>query len=148
MTGKDHLIGSAGELKPLDAQALADFREKVEALTQEMNSRMEQRPDILRLVGKDNLDMMKDNHRNHMRYIDTVLEHLEPKQFVETVLWVFRAYRSHGFQIAYWPAQLDTWLEIFKERLDEAAFAQVYPFYKWMLVNQAAFVSLSVEDLA
>jgi hypothetical protein len=33
-----------------------------------------------------------------------------PEVLVETVLWVFRAYRSHGFKLTYWPAQLDMWV--------------------------------------
>ncbi|MEI7673143.1 MAG: hypothetical protein WCK00_13610, partial [Deltaproteobacteria bacterium] len=53
------------------------------------------------------------------------------------------AYRSHGFQLTYWPAQLDTWVEILQRKLSTEALAEVYPFYNWMIVNQPAFTLLS-----
>jgi hypothetical protein len=62
---------------------------------------------------------------------------------VDTVLWVFRAYRSHGFQLTYWPAQLETWIRILKEDLSPDSFSEVYPFYRWLLLHQASFVALS-----
>jgi hypothetical protein len=75
--------------------------------------------------------------------MDSIFMIYSPAVLVDTVLWVFRAYRSHGFQLTYWPAQLDTWVEIFRQDLTEQTFSEIYPFYNWMIVNQPAFVALS-----
>jgi hypothetical protein len=67
---------------------------------------------------------------------------------VETVLWVFRAYRSHGFQLTFWPASLDTWVELLRAELHAEAFDEIYPFYHWITVHIPTFVTLSDAQLA
>ncbi|MFW5880852.1 MAG: hypothetical protein ACOC2N_07070 [Spirochaetota bacterium] len=67
---------------------------------------------------------------------------------VNTVLWVFRAYRAHGFNLTYWPAQLDTWVVLLEKHLSPSSFAAIYPVYHFMLIHQPDFVGLSDEALA
>ena len=71
----------------------------------------------------------------------------EPEVFVDTVLWVFRAYRSHGFQTTYWAANLNLWVDLLKKDLTPEAFEEIYPFYNWLIVNIPAFVKLTDLDL-
>jgi hypothetical protein len=66
---------------------------------------------------------------------------------VETILWVFRAYRSHGFHTNYWAAQLNSWIEILRNELSEEAYTEIYPYYEWMQVNIPLFVLFSDEKL-
>ncbi len=61
----------------------------------------------------------------------------------DTALWVFRAYRAHGFRPIYWPANLDTWLERLKADLTPDTFAACAPFYRWLVVNIPAFTLLT-----
>lgn len=72
----------------------------------------------------------------------------EPEVLAQTALWVFRAYRSHGFPTAYWPANLDTFVEIARERLGPQAFAETYPFFHWLIVDIPSFVKISDEQLS
>ena len=72
----------------------------------------------------------------------------EPAVLAETALWVFRAYRSHGFQIGYWPANLDTAVQLLREQLPAESFASVYPAFEWLIVHNPAFVELSDAALA
>jgi len=66
---------------------------------------------------------------------------------VETVLWVYRAYRSHGFRLTYWPAQLNAWMVVLKAQLSEDTFREIHPLYNWFIVNQAAFVRLTDDEV-
>jgi hypothetical protein len=72
----------------------------------------------------------------------------EPEVFVQTVLWVFRAYRSHGFETTYWAANLDTFVEIARDRLAPTTFEELYPFFQWLIVNIPTFVKISDDQLA
>ncbi len=90
---------------------------------------------------------MKDNHANHVRFIASILRNHNPEILVDTVLWVFRAYRSRGFSSNYWAAQLNTWIEIIKEELSTETYHQVFPLYEWMQLNIPTFVKLSDEKL-
>jgi hypothetical protein len=133
---KTNLLKSAEMLK----QPSHEFEEKRELLAAEMNLLMLSRNDLTLLVGEGNSSMMEDNHRNHARFMTSVFLDYQPQILVETVLWVFRAYRSHGFKLTYWPAQLDQWVELLKTHLTKETFKEIYPFYNWMIINQPAFV--------
>ncbi|MEI6153266.1 MAG: hypothetical protein WCQ90_04185 [Deltaproteobacteria bacterium] len=140
---KEELIATAQRIEQPPLNAAQEYAEKREMLASEMNRIMGARPDLELLIGKGNRSMMEDNHRNHARFLESLFFAYNPEVLVETVLWVFRAYRSHGFQLTYWPAQLDTWVEISKRELQAEAYSAIYPFYHWMIIHQPAFVSLS-----
>ncbi len=144
---KEELIKTASQLKPPSGEAIAEFSEKADGMITMLNQRFSGRKDIVQLVGEGNLDMMYDNHRNHVRFMISLFNEYDPVVFTETVLWVFRAYRSHGFKLTYWPAQLDNWVEIFKSELSQECFNQVYPFYHWMIVNNPLFAIISDQAM-
>ncbi|MDP2236138.1 MAG: hypothetical protein Q8J88_06875 [Bacteroidales bacterium] len=144
---REFLIKTAEKLmQPSDAAA-NEFSEKADSMVVLINNHFKKRSDLNMLTGEGNVDMMIDNHRNHVRFMISVFKHYEPEVLVETVLWVFRAYRSHGFKLTYWPAQLDAWVEIFKTELSPAAFAEIYPFYNWMIIHNPIFAKVSDEIL-
>jgi len=144
---REDLIKTASEIKQPSMNSFNKFSSKLDIMVSEMNNNMLERNDLKNLIGEGNDKMMEDNHRNHARFMESVFKNYEPKILVDTVLWVYRAYRSHGFNLTYWPAQLDTWLVIYKKHLSENTYNEIYPFYNWMLLNQAAFVSISDQIL-
>jgi len=144
---KDYLLETAHQLKQVSLKTADEYYQKAEQLTTKMNEQMLERPDINSLVGANNINMMKDNHANHVRFIASILKNYNADVLVDTVLWVFRAYRSHGFTSNYWAAQLNTWIIIVKEVLTPECFADVYPYYEWMQVNIPVFVKVSDEKL-
>jgi hypothetical protein len=144
---REELIQSAAGLKQPSPEAVEEFGGKAEAMANILNEQFARRPDIAQLIGEGNLEMMHGNHRNHLRFMISLLGEYNPEVFAETVLWVFSAYRSHGFQLTYWPAQLDNWVEIFKNELSPESFGQIYPFYNWMIVNIPVFANINDQDI-
>jgi hypothetical protein len=144
---KNILFETASRLKQVSNKAADEYLLKTEYLVNLMNTKMQNREDIEDLVGKRNLDMMKDNHANHARFIGSILKNKNADVLVETILWVFRAYRSHGFHTNYWAAQLNSWIEILKKELTQEAYSEIYPYYEWMQVNIPIFVVVSDEKL-
>lgn len=143
---KNHLLETAQALKQVKRETAEEYSRKSDELISQINKRMLERAEIKNLVGEDNLSMMKDNHANHVRFIASILKHYNPEVFIDTILWVFRAYRSHGFSTNYWASQLNTWIEILKEVLSSESYQEVYPYYEWMQVNIPVFVKLTDED--
>ncbi len=141
MTRED-LLRAARLLRAPSPSVAEEYAAKRERLAEELNSVMASRPDVDLLVG-GNLAMMADNHRNHARFFHSLFHAWDPEVLVDTVLWAYRAYRSHGFALTYWPAQLDTWVEVLKAELSAQALSEIYPVYHWMIVYQPAFVALS-----
>lgn len=140
---KTYLKKSAKALAPPPAPAAAEFEVMRDRLAEEHNLRMAARPDLDRLIGTGNKAMMEDNSRNFCRFMSAMFSAYEPEVMIETVLWVFRSYRAHGFQTAYWPAHLDMFVELMRERLTPTAFVALYPFLNWLIINIPAFVALT-----
>jgi hypothetical protein len=133
--------------KQVSDLAANEYEGKSDQLISMINLRMLERPDIKDLVSENNLNMMKDNHANHVRFISSILKNRNPEVLVETILWVFRAYRSHHFTTNYWAAQLNCWIEILREVLTPESFNEIYPYYEWMQINIPIFVIVSDEKL-
>lgn len=144
----NYLIESARTLCQPSAAAAAEFEAARDGLAEALNRRMVARPDLEKLIGPGNRPMMEDNSRNFCRFMSSVFLAYEPEVLAQTALWVFRAYRSHGFPTAYWPAHLDTFVEIVREQLAPPAFAETYPFFHWLIVNIPSFVTISDEQLS
>ncbi len=144
---KKYLIDIASKLNNVKQSSISEYQDKIDLLVGKMNTFMLGRTDINELIGEGGEAMMKDNHMNHARFIASILANFNPEVLVETVLWVFRSYRSHGFTTNYWSAQLNAWIESLKENLSAEAYKDIFPLYEWLLVNIPLFVKLSDEDL-
>lgn len=145
---QQYLLQTALQIHQPTASAAAEFESSRDGLAEELNHRMSGRADLEKLIGHGNLAMMQDNSRNFCRFMGAMFHAYEPEVLVQTALWVFRAYRAHGFATTYWPANLDTFVEIARGRLTPAAFKEVYPFFHWLIVNIPAFVKISDAQLA
>ena len=140
---KEALIVSAQSLVASSPDAARAYGALSAVLAARLNEIMLARADLRVLVGHDGESMMRDNHRNHTLYIVSILSFYAPVSFVETVLWVFRTCRAHGFSVAYWPAMLDESLRLLSEALPKDVFEQVAPFYRWLLIHIPDFTVLS-----
>jgi len=140
---KKSLLKSAFQLHSPEIQFIEEYRMKTDLMVSQLNTTMTKRPDLDKLIGINNLEMMKDNHANHARFMTVIMENYDATIFVDTILWVFNAYKNHGFSPNYWAAQLNTWITITKEHLSEKAFHQIEPFYQWMQVHIPEFDALS-----
>lgn len=137
------MLHTARELKSPSPDSLREFSNKREELAAKVSRAMAARSDIEKLVGPDGLQLAEDNNRNFPLFMESVMSHYEAEVLVDTALWAFRAYRSHGFQITFWPANTRAWIEALRSELTEASFHEIAPFYEWILTNVPAFTELS-----
>lgn len=140
---RDRLLRTAGELRQPDHETVLAFERQWETIAATGTRLLMDRPDREKLLGKGNEIMAEDNNRNFPRFMLSLFSNYRPDVFVDTVLWVFRAYRSHGFHTTYWAANLNIWVDLLKKELPVRAFEQVYPFYHWLIVNIPAFTALT-----
>lgn len=144
---KNHLLATAKQLQQVSNISIEEYTKKEQELITEMNKLMLAREDLETLIGKNNISMMQDNHANHVRFIAAVLKNNNEDVLVETILWVFRAYRNHGFSSSYWAAQLNTWIQILKSKLTLKTYNEVLPLYEWMQINIPIFDNISEQNL-
>ena len=144
---KEKLIETASRIIQPTPSALEEFSQKHEQLASLGNQLIAKRADFEKLVGKGNRTMAEDNNRNFARFMASLFSDYNPNVLVETVLWVFRAYRSHGFQTTYWAANLNIWVDMMKKELSDESFESIQPFYIWLIVNIPIFVKLTDDTL-
>ncbi len=144
---RDALVLSAEELVLPSAAAAAEFDAKQHAMAEALTAQMLARPDVDRLIGEDNREMMATNSRNFLRFMNSIFRHYDSAVFVQTVAWVFRTYRQHGFHVSYWPANIDAAVEIMRQELTPETFIAVHPFFDWLLNNIPSFTDNSDEDM-
>jgi len=142
---KEELIAIAGQLKQPSENSQKEFEEKLDIILSGVNKKMLSRPDLILLIGENNEAMMLDNHRNQLRFMNSVFMCFNPEILLETVLWVFRAYPNHGFNLTYWPAMLNVVLDEIEKELSNDAFNQLKPFYTWLLIYQPFFTKLAKQ---
>jgi len=142
---KEILLKTAKDLAQPTETAFREFADKHEQLAAMGSQAMNRRPDVNKLVGENNQAMAEDNNRNFARFMLSLFEDYHPEVFVETVLWVFRAYRSHGFRTTYWAANLNIWSEMLKKELTQETYERIFPFYNWLIINIPIFVKLTDE---
>ena len=145
---KKKLLETASALNQPTETMTREFSTKRDQLAALGNQQMAQRPDLEKMVGEKNRQMAEDNNRNFARFMESIFNEYNPEVLVETVLWVFRSYRSHGFQTTYWAANLNMWVDLLKQELSQETFDGLYPFYNWLIVNIPIFVKLTDEDFA
>jgi hypothetical protein len=145
---KHELLTSTGLLQQPSAAVAEEFAAKRDKLAAQGNEIMGQRADHDKLVGRGNRDMARDNNRNFARFMQAQFANYNPEVMVETVLWVFQAYRSHGFKTTYWAANLNIWMDMLEDELSPQGFEAVSPFYEWLIVNIPVFTQLSDEAIA
>ena len=144
---RDELVESTNKLVKPQPFATEEFYAKREHLAARVNRIMSERPDLVKLVGRDGKQMSEDNNRNFSLFMESLFQEFSGKVLVDTALWAFRTYRSHGFQPIYWPANLSTWTQILKEELSKETFEAISPFYEWLIVHVPVFTQLTDAEI-
>ena len=140
---REGLISSAQALKPPTSTGLLEYSNKREEMAAQVNQELAARPDLEKLVGTDGKRMGEDNNRNFSMFMESILDSFQAETFVDTALWAFRTYRSHGFHVSYWPANLNIWVEVLNKNLSQETYHEIAPFYKWLITHIPAFAELT-----
>lgn len=144
---KEYLLESASKLTQPQEKYAKEFEENKQRFAVLLNEKMTTRSDLEKLVGAENVEMMQDNSRNLFRFMSSMFTEYNPNIFVNTLLWVFRAYRFHGFSITFWSANVDTIFEILSEELSDGAKREILPFFNWIIINIPKFVDITDKQL-
>jgi hypothetical protein len=140
---KEGLIESAANLKPVAESVRKEYVDKLELMVAKINSSLVNDLDSQSIIGHDNEMMMRANHQNHAKFMASIFENFNPAVLVETILWVFKAYRSHGFYPKYWELKFNAWIAVLSGELSKESSEQIIPYYIWMLENIHIFVALT-----
>lgn len=145
---KASLLASAEALTPPSPRAAARLEQVAEQCAEEMTEAMLRLDNLAGVIGEDNQSLMELNHQNHFRYIVSLASLYDPRSFVETVIWVFRTYRAHGFTPAYWEHMLPEATAAVRRHLPEQEAREVLTLYDWLYEHIRDFTRLSDSTLS
>ncbi len=140
---KHSLLESAKVFNQISLNASNEYYSKIDLVVSQVNIKMVNYPNIKQLIGGDNIDLMTDNHNNHVKFIYSILRKLNHEVLVDTIIWVFEVYMNRGFKPDYWTLELNCFIDVLSENLSSESNKEILPLYKWMLSNVASFAELS-----
>jgi methanogenic corrinoid protein MtbC1 len=141
----DEILISAKKLPRVSAEAAEEYAKAIDKLLDHVNEQMGSNPKISELIGRNPLDLMHDNHRNHATFMSTVFNINSCELLARTIPWVYRAYHARGFSYDYFPVELIAWQIAIHECLAQSAHKnEILTIYKWMVQYHEEMVKLSI----
>jgi len=135
-------------LEKITLKAAEEYNKKMNTLIKEVNENLSQRDDLMQLIGNNSIKKMKDNHENHAGFMYNSFKVKSEKLFINTIIWVYRTYKNHGFSYQYFPVELKAWKSAVNNNLSSENSELIINIYNLMLDNHKLFVkeSESRED--
>jgi methanogenic corrinoid protein MtbC1 len=120
------------------------YAARMSLLIAQVNDQMERRPDLGNMLGGLSPELMRENHENHARFMESVFRLKSGSVAVNTVAWVYRTYIARGFTPEYFREELNAWKEAVNLIMGEHSetIAQVYDL---MLDRHASFLEWAQE---
>lgn len=137
---KKQLKQFARELKKPSLQSYNNYVDQSQLMINAVSRRMKADPAYEEKIG-DNIEVMDMNLSSHTQFMSSIFLNYDAGVFIETILWVYRTYISRGVQDVYWLNSYEIWLEVTKQHLSPASFAEIKTFYHFMQQYHPHFVS-------
>lgn len=143
---RNDLLESAKKLDQVSEESYKEYSENSESLIFHINNFIGSNPEIQKLIGDNDLNIMKTNHTNHVNFMASIFKQYNPEVLVDTILWAFSAYRNHGFHKDYFKLQLGAWNDILSNNLSDSSFREIIPYYEWIIKNIPACISITEKQ--
>jgi methanogenic corrinoid protein MtbC1 len=147
----EKLLASCRVLPIIPPAAVEAYVMATGKLLDHVNDQLEAHPKIMDLIGRNPIDLMKDNHRNHATFMATVFRINSFELLARTVPWVYRAYHARGFSYDYFPVELVAWQVAIHESFEKSdQKSEILAIYKWLVQHHEDMIKLSMtgEGLA
>jgi len=142
-----NLVKELDNLPDLTKEAVLEFHKHLDRLVDDVNDTLESRSDIASLIGHNQIETMRDNHRNSANFMLNVFKLDQPELLVQTMPWVYHTYRAHHFSSDYWPAVLQIWIEMIDSQLSTETAKIISSYYKWILNHHETWIRLAEHAL-
>jgi methanogenic corrinoid protein MtbC1 len=121
--------------------AAQDYARNTSAMLSDVDEAMKQQAGLV----SDQVEMMLQNHRHHVEFMYTLFRLNMPELLTETVVWVYIAYRAHGFSPDYFPAALRCWLDAVRKHLPSSSAREIGAVYSWMIDHHEFFLETALS---
>lgn len=137
------LFSEAKVIPAISSFAAQQYEAKQSQLRQYVGDVLQQRGDIKQLIGHNEMNVMYDNHRYHVRFMSTVFQLNSFELLSRVVVWAYRAYPAHGFLYDYFPVALNAWKAAVCSNLTVIAAAEINTVYDWLISKHTEFITVA-----
>ena len=131
----ERLADSIARIPHIPSTSAEQFRICQESLIKRQNELLQAREDLNALLGGSPVDVMLENHRNHVLFMVNVLRYNQFVLLLKVSIWAYRSYHQHGFSYDYFQVALRCWRESLQEILPVQAAEHIVPLYQWLEDN-------------
>lgn len=139
----DKFIDEARRLPTISLNSAQSYQTMLDPMVEQVDIRLTALKNIDTLIGHNPLQLMYDNHRHHGIFMATVFHLNGYELLARTLIWVYRAYSSHGFSYDYFPQQLMAWQKAIEQLLPDNQNSGILGTYDWVLKNHETIIRLS-----
>jgi MerR family transcriptional regulator, light-induced transcriptional regulator len=140
------MLEETRRLAPVPQQAGMEYAAKEDVLVESVNMALEAHPSLDSLIGKNQKEMMHDNHRNHARFMSNVFLLNNFELLARTVPWVYRSYHARGFSYDYFPVELGAWQEAVRRHMSPESSRGISAVYDWLIAWHEEMIALSRKE--
>lgn len=141
----EKILASCRELPSVPSEAAEAYAYATERLLNQVNVQLEATPELRDLIGRNPIDMMHTNHRNHAAFMTTVFRINSFELLARTVPWVYRTYHAKGFSYDYFPVELAAWQSAIHDCMENTEHAShILAAYAWLLQHHEEMITLSL----
>lgn len=142
----NELIKEAQNKFDITNKASSLYESKKELLLDFVNDKLARNPKISKLIGYNPLQMMYDNHLNHINFMINVFKLNNFELLVKIIPWVYRSYHSHGFSFDYFLLELNAWKEAINKNIKEKSISEIIKVYDWLIKKHNVMIKLSKKE--
>jgi methanogenic corrinoid protein MtbC1 len=120
----------------IDEERVEEFIKCNNLLLDRINSEIYKIDNFPELIGgSGNNQIMLENHRNHISFMNIVLRLKDSVLLEKTLPWVYRTYTNQGFTLDYFVTELKLWKEAIKSIFSDSIAEPFVQIYDIMLEN-------------
>jgi methanogenic corrinoid protein MtbC1 len=138
-----NLIKEAEKKLPVSNESAEEYEKNKDSMLDFVNTEMSKRKDLVQLIGGNSLQMMFDNHRNHINFMIDVFKFSLFEFLIKIVPWVYKSYYNQGFSYNYFLIELETWKKAVKKFLTKSNADEIIKTYDWLIEKHEKMIDLS-----
>jgi MerR family transcriptional regulator, light-induced transcriptional regulator len=129
----DEILEEAARFQPVPLNAAMAYSENRDILIEAVNEIMTKNANTKKLIGRNPLSVMYDNHENHAAFMSNVFKLNDYALMAKVVLWVYFSYRKRGFSDDYFPVAMEAWIEAIHRVISPNTARPLVNVYRWII---------------
>ena len=140
------LLAGCSKLPRISSEAVEAYAVTTDRLINHVTEQLESHPNIRKLIGRNPLKLLHNNHRNHAAFISAVLKTNSHELLTRTIPWFYRSYHAKGISYDYFPVELVAWQIAIRECLDSSiSNVDILAVYTWIVQHHEQMIQLSLS---